>query len=136
MFASRVAVLSVGLEVVEEPEDEPPVAVASVASGVAFSAAGLCFRDVVLGVGVVVVEFEVVVVSLEKEAALALAFEPEPVPPEVPPVEVSPSFSSSCARLAIADWRLARDCSSVTSALCGSSVASSCPSVTCCPWVT
>ena len=52
------------------------------------------------------------------------------------PVEPSPSVSSSLARFASADCRLAFACSSVTSALCGSSVASNWPCVTCWPWVT
>ena len=45
--------------------------------------------------------------------------------PEPEPVEVSPPVSSSLARLASAACRVALACSSVTSALCGSSVASS-----------
>ena len=52
------------------------------------------------------------------------------------PVEVSPSVSSSLVRLASADCRVALACSRVTSALCGSSVASSWPCATCSPWVT
>ncbi len=59
--------------------------------------------------------------SLRTEAAEAAAL-PAPEPPELCPVEVSPPVSSSLARLASADCSVAFDCSSVTSALCGSSV--------------
>jgi hypothetical protein len=64
------------------------------------------------------------------EAALAVA----PIPPwdDV----LSPSFSSSAARLASADCRLALACSRVTSASCGSSVARSWPLATCWPSLT
>ena len=57
-------------------------------------------------------------------------------PLEACPVEVSPLVSSSLARLASADCSVAFDCSRVTSALCGSSVAKSWPCATCSPWVT
>jgi hypothetical protein len=71
-----------------------------------------------------------VVLEARSEAALAVA----PVPPceEV----LSPSFSSSAARLASADCRLALACSRVTSAACGSSVARSWPLATCWPCLT
>jgi hypothetical protein len=64
-----------------------------------------------------------------------VAFAPDAPEPEelVPWLEDSPSVSSSRARSASADCKLALACSSVTSALCGSSVASNCPSVTRCP---
>jgi hypothetical protein len=71
------------------------------------------------------------------EAAPALLvpeLEPEPVEPC--PEEDSPLASSSLARLASAAWRVAFACSRVTSALCGSKVASSWPCATCLPWVT
>ena len=48
--------------------------------------------------------------------------EPGVAEPELCPVEVSPSVSSSLARLASADCSVALACSRVTSALCGSSV--------------
>ncbi len=55
-----------------------------------------------------------------------LACSESPAPPElVPPAEVSPSVSSSLASAASADCNAAFDCSSVTSALSGLSVASS-----------
>ena len=56
------------------------------------------------------------VAGCETAAALpsAVVFDPEPEPDEV-----SPSFSSTCARFATAACRVARDCSSVTSAVLG-----------------
>jgi hypothetical protein len=95
-----------------------------------------------VGVGVVVAGAVAVAASgllaRRNEAAEALLELPAPAPelPELCPVELSPSVSSSLARLASADCRAAFACSSVTSALWGSSVASSCPGVTCSPWVT
>ena len=63
--------------------------------------------------------------AVEAPPAL-LAPEPvEPEPVDVGAVEAAPPVSSCLARLASADFRAAFDCSSVTSALCGSSVASS-----------
>jgi len=67
------------------------------------------------------------------DAVEALAVAELAEPPVVVP---SPSVSSSLARFASAESRLAFACSSVTSELCGSSVASSSPWVTCSPWVT
>jgi hypothetical protein len=60
-------------------------------------------------------------VEVEPEAVGPVAVEPV----EVAPVEPVPPGSSCLARLASADFRAAFDCSSVTSALCGLSVASS-----------
>jgi hypothetical protein len=62
------------------------------------------------------------------EPALDPLDDAEPLAPEP---EDSPSVSSSRASSASADCRFALACSSATSALCGSSVASSCPCVTC-----
>jgi hypothetical protein len=70
------------------------------------------------------------------DAVDAIAAVAVPVPAEDCPVEDSPSVSSSLARFASADCRLAFACSSVTSALCGSSAASSWPGSTCSPCVT
>ena len=61
---------------------------------------------------------------------------PPPAPELSEPVALSPSVSSSLTRFASAACKAALDCSSVTSALCGSSSATSLPSVTCSPWVT
>src|ERR1700722_5665664 len=82
----------------------------------------------VLVVGVVPVAGAVVagpVVTSAIVAVLAVLAVPEPCE------DVSPS--SAFVRLASADCRLALACSSVTSAVWGSTAASSCPLVTCCP---
>ncbi len=63
--------------------------------------------------------------GLRTEAVAAVAALAAPEPLELCPIEVSPSVSSSLARLASTDCSAAFDCSSVTSALCGSSVARS-----------
>lgn len=101
--------------------------------------------DVLVGVDAGVVLVGVVVVGAYA-AAMALAgvlpwsveaaeaVVPPALPPALdpePPLELSPSVSSSLARLASADCRVALPCSRVTSALWGSSVASSCPATTC-----
>ena len=74
--------------------------------------------------------------AVRRTEAVEAAPEPAPEPVELCPVEVSPLVSSSLARLASAAWRVAFACSRVTSALCGSKVASSWPWTTCSPWVT
>jgi hypothetical protein len=161
MFASRVAVLIV--DVVEEDVDfvsldalvspdalrvSPAVLVAGwVVVVVPVRVAGVVVVGMVLVV-VGVVEVGVpcppagVVVVGEYEASPAVAEPVEPVEPvaaaelEPCPVDPSPSVSSCLARVASADCSAAFDCSSVTSALCGSSVAISCPWTTRWPWVT
>jgi hypothetical protein len=158
-LASRVAALIVVFEVeLEELEGFASVEVVVVPSRVVFfvvlgRVAGVVvvvvLGDVVVGalVGVVVVAGVVVVVvvvggvkaaattwapeaswlteAAEAVPALAPVLDPEPL------VELSPSVSSSLARLASADCRAALPCSRVTSALWGSSLASSCPARTC-----
>jgi hypothetical protein len=83
--------------------------------------------------------------ALVAEVAISVVFSIEAAEAVEPPVleapalsalELSPLVSSSLARFASADCRAALACSSVTSALCGSSDASSWPCVTCSPWVT
>ncbi len=138
MFASRVAALIVAPLLVEPLPVEPlPVEPLPVDPP-------LLVPDVEERWGLVVGArfFVACVAEIEATAALAElepgAPEPDaPEPPEpVPEPEPSPSVSSSRARFASADCRLAFACSSVTSALCGSSVAMSCPWATCSPCVT
>ena len=62
--------------------------------------------------------------ACETAAALPVPVEPDPEA-DPDPEAVSPSLSSTCARFAAAACRVARDCSSVTSALFGFSSASS-----------
>jgi hypothetical protein len=149
MFASRVAVLIV--DVVEEDVDFVSLDALVSPDALRVSPAVLVAGWVVVVVpvrvaGVVVVGMVLVVVGVVEvgvyEASPAVAEPVEPVEPvaaaelEPCPVDPSPSVSSCLARVASADCSAAFDCSSVTSALCGSSVAISCPWTTRWPWVT